>query len=64
MSSLLMTIGNIILSLILSATLMSLPVWLLWNWLMPQLFGLPVVTWLQAWGLMALSAFLFKDLNN
>jgi hypothetical protein len=31
----------------------------LWNWLMPTLFGLPVITFWQAWGLMALSWILF-----
>ena len=31
----------------------------LWNWLMPVLFGLPVITFWQAWGLMALSWILF-----
>ena len=27
----------------------------LWNWLMPTLFGLPAITFWQAWGLMVLS---------
>jgi hypothetical protein len=27
----------------------------LWNWLMPLLFGLPMITFWQAWGLMLLS---------
>ena len=27
----------------------------LWNWLMPLLFGLPAITFWQAWGLMVLS---------
>ena len=31
----------------------------LWNWLMPGLFGLPVVTFWQALGLLALSRILF-----
>jgi hypothetical protein len=31
----------------------------LWNWLMPTLFGLPAITFWQAWGLMALSWILF-----
>jgi len=31
----------------------------LWNWLMPALFGLPVVTFWQAVGLLALSWVLF-----
>ena len=29
----------------------SLPFWLFWNWLIPPIFGLPVITWLQAFGL-------------
>ena len=29
----------------------SLPFWLMWNWLIPPIFGLPVITWLQAFGL-------------
>lgn len=41
--------------------LFSLPVWLLWNGLMPQLFGLTKITWFQAWGLMVLCSFLFKS---
>ena len=31
--------------------LVSLPFWLLWNWLIPDVFGLPEITWLQAFGL-------------
>jgi hypothetical protein len=33
----------------------------LWNWLMPDLFGLKTVTFLQAWGLVVLSHILFKS---
>jgi hypothetical protein len=40
--------------------LVSLPVMLLWDWLMPTLFHLPTITWPQAWGLMILCALLFK----
>jgi len=29
----------------------SLPFWLMWNWLIPTIFGLPEITWLQAFGL-------------
>mgnify|MGYP000627966675 CR=1 FL=1 len=29
----------------------SLPFWLFWNWLIPPIFGLPEITWLQAFGL-------------
>jgi hypothetical protein len=31
----------------------------LWNWLMPSLFGLGTVTWLQALGLLVLAKILF-----
>ena len=31
--------------------LVSLPFWLMWNWLIPSIFGLPEITWLQAFGL-------------
>lgn len=37
----------------------SLAVMLLWNWLMPALFGWRVITFLQALGLMALGNILF-----
>lgn len=47
--------------IILIALLVSLPVWLLWNWLMPTIFGLKTITWLQALGLSVLSGLLFKS---
>ena len=31
--------------------LASFPFWLLWNWLIPPIFGLPTITILQAFGL-------------
>lgn len=31
----------------------------LWNWLMPGIFGLRTLTWLEAFGLLALSRILF-----
>jgi hypothetical protein len=34
-------------------------IWQLWNWLMPGLFGLPVIGFWQAVGLMALCWLLF-----
>ena len=30
---------------------LSIPVWLLWNWLMPYIFGLPTLNILQTFGL-------------
>ena len=47
--------------LLLVWTIITIPVYLLWNWLMPQLFGLPVVTFVQAWGLVILVGLLFKE---
>lgn len=31
----------------------------LWNWLLPALFGLPSITFWQAWGILVLSRILF-----
>ena len=36
----------------------SLPFWLLWNWLIPNIFGLPEINWLQATGLWLMLALL------
>jgi hypothetical protein len=40
--------------------ILSIPTMLLWDWLMPEIFGLKEVTLFQAWGLNFLSAILFK----
>ena len=39
-------------------------VMLLWNWLMPEIFGLKTVTYWQAWGLLLLSSILFGKLGG
>ncbi len=36
-------------------------VMLLWNWLMPMIFGLKTLTYWQAWGLLVLCSILFKN---
>lgn len=41
--------------------LLGLPLQLLWNWLMPTIFGLPTITFWQAMGLNILASILFKD---
>lgn len=33
----------------------------LWNWLMPAIFGLPPITWLEAAGLYFLAGFLARS---
>ena len=43
------------------ALLFGFVVMWLWNWLMPELFGLSVITFWQAWGLVVLSHILFKS---
>lgn len=40
--------------------LCGLIVMLLWNWLMPDIFGLKRLTYWQAWGLLLLCSILFK----
>jgi hypothetical protein len=47
-----------------AALLFGLPLMLLWNWLMPVIFGLPTITFWQAVGLNFLSSTLFKTYNT
>ncbi len=42
------------------AFLFGWAVMLLWNWLMPAIFGLPTITYWQGWGLLLLSHILIK----
>ncbi len=51
----LMTIGGFLFI----AALLILPVYFLWNWLMPIIFGLPELTLWQALGINLLSGLLF-----
>ena len=37
------------------------PFMVLWNWLMPVIFGIKTITFWQAYGLMLLCSFLFKS---
>jgi hypothetical protein len=41
--------------------ILGYPLMLLWNWLMPVIFGLPEITFWQAIGLNLLSTVLFKS---
>jgi hypothetical protein len=55
--------GFAIVGLLIAATLallFGLVLMWLWNWLMPAIFGLPVISFWQAWGLVVLSHILFK----
>ena len=44
--------------------IMALPTMLLWDWLMPTIFGLKEITLFQAWGLNFLCGLLFKSHNT
>jgi hypothetical protein len=47
--------------LILAVLLFGGPLMILWDWLMPTLFGLPEITFWQACGLQLLATILFKS---
>ena len=57
------SISAIFLILVGVAFLIGGPLWLLWNWLMPTIFGLPYITFWQAVGLNVLSAILLGKIN-
>ncbi len=42
-----------------SALILAFPVKWVWNWLIPELFNGPIISALQAWGIMFLSQLLF-----
>ena len=46
---------------ILAVILVGGPLMVLWDWLMPTIFGLPEITFWQACGLQLLSIILFKS---
>ncbi len=50
--------------LILACMLFGGPLMVLWNWLMPTIFGLPYITFWQACGLQLIAALLFKSNIN
>lgn len=57
-------IGNFVLGillLILFCCIMAIPTWFLWNWLMPQIFDLPQINLLEAFGILILCKILFKS---
>lgn len=61
MNILLKFVTVVVLAVALSA-LLSLPVWLLWNIaLVGAINGVNEISWMQAWGISLLCAFLFKS---
>ena len=55
----LITVGVVIVFIV--GLVFAFPVMLLWNWLMPEIFGLPEIGFWQAYGLNLLSGFLIKS---
>lgn len=53
-----------IIILIILAILLGFPIMWLWNWLMPIIFELPKIKFLQAVGLNLLSGLLIRSTNN
>lgn len=45
------------------AFITGLIIMLLWNWLMPMIFGVPTITFIQGWGLAFLCGTLFPRIN-
>ena len=50
--------------LMLVVMLLGLPLQLLWNWLMPNIFGLKYITFWEAVGINTISSILFKSNIN
>jgi len=55
-----MAIGGLLLAAGMALLFGFVVMWL-WNWLMPDVFGLGTITFWQAWGLVVLSHILFKS---
>ena len=60
-------IGSVVLiaiSVVVCALLMAIPVYYLWNWLMPEIFGLTTLDFWQALGISLLASCLFKGTSS
>lgn len=55
-----MVLAGILIAAALGLLLGFVVMWL-WNWLMPTIFGLPVISFWQAWGLVVLTHIFFKS---
>ncbi len=53
-------VATLIAGILIIILVCGIPTMLLWNWLMPALFHLPEIGFLQAYGLVALSSIFFK----
>jgi hypothetical protein len=64
LKAILLSVGLIIGVIILTSIICAVPTMLLWNWLMPTIFGLTKISFWQAFGLDLLCGILFKSSNN
>lgn len=55
-SDILLVVGMLMLGIL----LLGAPLMILWNWIMPDIFGLPYIGFWQACGLQLIAALLFK----
>jgi hypothetical protein len=55
---------KIVVLVAIAITLFSFVTMHLWNWLMPAVFGLRTITWLQALGLLVLGKILFGGIHR
>lgn len=55
-----MSIGGVIIAMVMALFFGLIVMWL-WNWLMPAIFGITMITFWQAWGLVVLAHILFKS---
>lgn len=62
-SDVLEAIGTVFVGILIAAAtafILGLLVMWMWNWLMPILFGLETINYIQGWGIMFLCGLLFK----
>jgi hypothetical protein len=58
-NTLYIAVGAVVLATVLQL-LMAIPFMWLWDTIMPDLFGLKPISWLQAWGLMIMANIMFR----
>ncbi len=60
-SKVVVLIGTVIVVGVVFVLVFTFPAMWLWNWLMPDIFGLQTISFFQAMGLVALSSLLFRS---
>lgn len=59
-----LTIGLVVVSILIYAFIYGLPVMLLWNWLMVNIFELPKISFFEAVGIFILFNILFSSVSK